>query len=98
MSDRRRAPRYVLTTPLQGQARPMQDAVVEQFSGDRLVVISSTARRAHDELMVHLSTSDGVTTYPARVIASSPVSVDGTMSFRLELRVSVTPAVEHPHG
>ena len=98
MSDRRRAPRYVLTTPLQGQARPMQDAVVEQFSGDRLIVISSTARRPHDELMVHMSTPDGVATYPARVIASSPVSVDGTMHFRLELRVSGSPVVEQEHA
>ena len=97
MSDRRRAPRYVLTTPLQGQARPMQDAVVEQFSGDRLVVISSAARRPNDELMVHLTTPEGVATYPARVIASSPVSVEGTMNFRLELRVSGSPAAEQEH-
>ena len=95
MSDRRRATRYVLTTPLPGQARPMQDAVVEQFSGDRLVVISSSARRLHDELMVHLSTPEGVATYPARVMASSPVSVEGTMNFRLELRITGSPAVEH---
>jgi hypothetical protein len=72
----------------------MQDAVVEEFSGDRLVVRSSATRRPHDELMVHLSTADGVATYPARVIASSPVSVEGTMSFRIELRVSGSPAVE----
>lgn len=87
MSDRRRAPRYVLDSPLRGQARPMQDAVVEHFFGDRLVVIAPSSRRPSEELRVHLAMPAGTTSYTAQVIDSSPVSVEGIVSFRLELRV-----------
>jgi hypothetical protein len=75
----------------------MQDAVVEDFSGDRLVVIASSARRPSDEVMVHLATPEGVATYRAQVIASSPVSIEGTMSFRLELRVAGGAAQKQNH-
>lgn len=91
MSDRRRAPRYVLDTPLRGHARPMQDAVVEQFSGDRLVVIAPSTHPPDQEVLVHLATPKGVVSYAAQVVDSMPVSMEGTVSFRLELRV--TPAV-----
>lgn len=87
MSDRRRTPRYVLGTPLAGDALPMQDVVVESFSGTRLVVIAQSARAAHEELMIHLSMSDGLASHRAIVMSSNPVSVAGTVCFRLELRV-----------
>jgi hypothetical protein len=87
MSERRRAPRYVLNTPLQGVAMPMQDAVVEQFSGDHLVVIAPSARPPEEELMVHLATPAGLSTHAAHVRSSTPITMGGTVSFRLELQV-----------
>jgi hypothetical protein len=91
MSDRRRASRYVLETPLRGQARPMQDAVVEEFSGDRLVVIAPSTRRSDEEVLVHLATPNGVVSYAGQVVESTAVSMEGTVSFRLQLRVTPTP-------
>ena len=88
MSDRRRAPRYVLNTPLHADARPMQDAVVEEFSGQHLVVIAPTSRRVYEDVLVHLATPQGVVSYNAQVIESTAVSLEGTVHFRLTLRVS----------
>ena len=87
MSDRRRAPRYTLNTPLPAQARPMQDTVVEQLAGDRLVVLSPSTRQPSEDLMVHVATPDAVDPYAARVITSTPLAVEGTVTFRLELHV-----------
>lgn len=88
MTDRRRASRYVLDTPLRGHARPMQDAVVEEVSADRIVVIASSARRVHEDIVVHLPMPTGVERYAAQVVESTPVSLDGTLNFRLTLRIS----------
>ena len=68
----------------------MQDAVVEQFTGDRLVVIAPAARRPLEEVRVHLATRHGTASYNGQVIDSSPISLEGVVNFRLELRV--TPA------
>jgi hypothetical protein len=87
MPDRRRTPRYVLRLPLAGDALPMQDVMVESLSGTRLVVISQSAPAAHEELMIHLSMPDGLASHPAIVTSSNPISVAGTVCFRLELRV-----------
>ena len=83
--DRRRTPRYVLTTPLAGNAMPMQDAMVERIAGDHLVVIAPTGRRPHEELMVHVAMPDGLDSRHAEVVSSTPVTVRGTLNFRLEL-------------
>jgi hypothetical protein len=88
MTDRRRTPRYVLGAPLRGVAMPMLDVTVEQVSGDRLVVISPATHPADEELMIHMRTADGLRSYQARVVSSSPVSVGGTVCFRVELRVA----------
>jgi hypothetical protein len=70
----------------------MQDVMVESLSGTRLVVIASSAPRVEEELVIHLATSDGLTSHRATLISSSPVSVAGNVSFRLELRLDdVTP-------
>lgn len=87
MTDRRRTPRYVLGAPLPGNAMPMLDVTVEQISGDRVVVVSPSAHRADEELMIHMRTADGLRSHQTRVMSSSPVSVAGTVCFRVELRV-----------
>jgi hypothetical protein len=87
MSDRRRAPRYVLGSPLAGDALPMQDVVVERFSANRLVVISPSTHTQDEELMIHIAMPNGLATHRANVISSKPISVAGTLCFRLELRL-----------
>ena len=71
--------------PLQGDAMPMQDVTVEECSDGRAVVIASSAHHPSEELMIHLTTTAGLESYPARVVSSSPVSVGGALCFRLEL-------------
>jgi hypothetical protein len=66
---------------------PMQDVFVETFSENRLVVISPSAHSADEELIVHVAMSHGLETHRATLISSEPISVAGTVAFRLELRV-----------
>lgn len=87
MTDRRRGPRYVLTTPLPADAMPMEDATVEQLSGDRLVVVAPSPAAVDDALIVHVATADGMVSHHARVMSSNPVAVAGTVQFRIELRL-----------
>ena len=87
MSDRRRAPRYLLASPLAADAMPMQDVIVKTFSGSRLVVISSSAYAQNEDVMVHIARPNGLASHRATVVSSEPSSVAGTLCFRLELRV-----------
>src|SRR5687768_9524996 len=60
MRDRRRTPRYILGTPLSGDALPMEDVTVERYSKRRIVVFSQTAHDQDEQLMIHVSTTGGV--------------------------------------
>ena len=94
MTDRRRTPRYVLEQPLAGDAMPMQDVMVEDFSDDRLVVVSLDTHAVDDDLLVYLSMPEGLERYRAKVLSSTRVSVRGKLCCRLELHV--TPAEGSP--
>ena len=85
MTDRRRTPRYILDAPLRGEAMPMEDVTIESYSPDRLVVVSPSAPRLDEELMVHLTTAYGLESRRAAVVASAPVSVAGALCYRVEL-------------
>ena len=87
MRDRRRTTRYVLGEPLRGDAMPMEDVTVEKIAGERVVVISPSAHALDEQLMIHMTTADGLQSLPARVVASNPISVGGALCFRVELRV-----------
>jgi hypothetical protein len=65
----------------------MQDVMVESLVGTRLVVIAPSAPAVEEEVMIHLAMSDGLTSHRATLLSSSPMSVAGTVSFRLELRL-----------
>ena len=87
MTDRRRAPRYVMQSPLPGDALPMQDVVVKAFSDGTLVVISSSDYPREEELTVHIAMPNGLESHRATVISSEPSSVTGTLCFRIRLRI-----------
>jgi hypothetical protein len=91
MTDRRRTPRYILKTPLAADAMPMQDVMLERRTSDRLTVIAPSSHAADEELMIHITTADGLVTHRTAVVSSNPVSIAGTLSFRLELRVLDAP-------
>jgi hypothetical protein len=98
MTDRRRTPRYVLDQPLAGHAMPMQDVMVEEFSGDRLVVVSLDKHAVDDDLLVYLSMPHGLERYRAKVTSSTPVSVGGKLCSRLELLIgAVDDEAERTH-
>ena len=87
MTDRRRTPRYVLSTPLPADAAPMHDVTVEQFAKGRAVVIAPLAHQRGDALVMHVTTRVGLRSHPATVLSSSPVTFGGALQFRVELRV-----------
>jgi hypothetical protein len=94
MMERRRTPRYELAEALAGEAMPMQDVVVERYAGDRLVVIAQSDPRRDEQLMIHMTTSEGLASHRAAVISSHPIAVAGSLCYRLELQVA--PAEPRP--
>jgi hypothetical protein len=87
MLERRRTPRYELGEMLPADAMPMQDVVVERFADDRLIVIAHSAPTPHEQLMIHMATSEGLASRHAEVISSHPITVAGAMCYRLELQL-----------
>ena len=87
MKDRRRTSRYVLATPLSGDAMPMEDVTVEEYTRGHVVVITPSVHPVNEELIMHVSTSDGLQSRRATVQSSTPVSVAGALHYRVELRV-----------
>jgi hypothetical protein len=77
----------VLATPLPGDAMPMRDVTVEQFSSGRAVVISPSAHQPDERLVIHMTTREGPRSHPATVVSISPVSRGGALRYRIELRV-----------
>src|SRR5918993_1179391 len=98
MTDRRRTPRYVLDAPLRGEAMPMEDVTVENYSRVRMVVVAPSAHAPDEELVVHLTTSRGVESRRATVVSSTPISVASALGYRVELRVNDDVVVRHAGG
>lgn len=87
MSDRRRAQRYVLGTPLSGDIMPMHDVVIEKLEAQRLTVLSPSAHTVGEELMIHVSTSSGLESHGTRVLSTTPTSSGGALQYRIELSI-----------
>src|SRR4051812_5054762 len=99
MTDRRRTRRYVLERPLTGDAMPMQDVMIDSFSGDRLTVISLDTHAVNDDLLVYLAMPRGLERYVGSVTSSTPVSIGGELCCRVELRITPLddPSAEPAH-
>ena len=87
MLERRRSPRYELAEAIAGEAMPMQDVVVEQYAGDRLVVIAHDTPARDEPLMIHMNTSAGLACHRAAIISSHPIAVAGSLCYLLELQI-----------
>jgi hypothetical protein len=87
MSDRRRAQRYVLGTPLTGDIMPMHDVIIERLDGPRVTVLSPSAHSVDEDLMIHVSTTSGLESHRTKVISSTPTSSGGGVQYRLELNI-----------
>ena len=96
MLERRRTPRYELGEALAGDAMPMQDVVVERYAADRLIVIAHSAPTLHEQLMIHMATSNGLASHRAEIIASHPITVAGALCYRLELQLGPAEAPRGP--
>jgi len=87
MSDRRRAQRYVLGTPLTGDIMPMYDVVIERLDDSRVTVLSPSAHAISEDLMIHVSTTSGLESHRTRVISNTPTSSGGTLQYRIEMSI-----------
>ena len=87
MSDRRRAQRFVLGTPLTGDIMPMHDVVIARVDGPRLTVLSPSAHNTDEDLMIHISTTSGLESRRTRVLSSTLTSTGGALQYRLELLI-----------
>lgn len=87
MSDRRRAQRFVLGTPLSGDIMPMHDVVIEKLDEQRLTVLSPSAHNVGKELMIHVSTATGLESHRTKVISTTPTSSGGALHYRLDLSI-----------
>ena len=66
---------------------PLQDVTLEHFAGGRAVVIAPSPHCPDEEVVIHLRTAVGLQSQPATVVASAPVTVAGSLCYRIELRV-----------
>ena len=96
MLERRRSPRYELAEAIPGEAMPMQDVIVERYAGDRLVVIAHDNPARDEQLMIHMTTTEGLASHRAEVVASHPIAVAGSLCYRLELQIG--PAEPKPEA
>ena len=94
MSDRRRTQRYVLGTPLTGDIMPMQDVVIERLEGTRVTVLSPSPHTTDEDMMIHVSTINGLESHRTKVISSTPTSSGGSLEYRLELAIDGDTDVE----
>lgn len=66
----------------------MHDIVIEALSGTRVTVLSPSDHDLDEELIIHVSTGDGLQSRRATVISSVPTSSAGALEYRLELSVA----------
>ncbi len=64
------------------------DVTVERYSGDEVWVVSASPARVDEMLTLDLTGQDPATTLNVRVVASTPVLLDGSIRHRLRLAVA----------
>jgi hypothetical protein len=85
MTDRRRQTRAVFLAPAQAYIEVMNDAVVESWSLDRLIVISARPASIGDQFIMETSSRGGVQSWEATVIGCEPVVSESPLRHRLSL-------------
>ena len=88
MSDRRRTQRFVLGSPLPAEVMSMQDVVVERIAGDLVTIVSLTPHEPGHQMVIQLPTPAGPQGHRTTVLSSTPISVGGSVQFRVELRLA----------
>lgn len=87
MRGTRRDPRFALSVPWEGSLRVPGDVIVEQYSGDEVCVVSASPTRVDEMLTLDLTGQGPATTLNVRVVASTPVLLDGSIRHRLRLAI-----------
>lgn len=88
MTDRRRNPRFLLRTPLEGRLRLTREVLVERYDAEELVVLSSEAASQDEVLQMNDVALRPPLAVDIVVKGSAPVMVDGSVQHRLSLRTS----------
>lgn len=91
MLDRRRDKRYKLEEPAEGVIRMFRDVIVRREGNDEWIVISREAAVTGERLLLDLPDEEECSPdrrFPACVIESRPVIVDGEMRHRIRLHTS----------
>jgi hypothetical protein len=87
MSGRRRHDRFEVTVPWNGRLAVFRDVVVQPDADGSLTAISQTPIAADDVLTLDITGGGAVATLRVRVIASRPVTHDGTVRHAARLSV-----------
>lgn len=85
MTDRRRQARAVFLAPADAHIDVVNDAVVESWSHDRLVVITARPASIGDHFVMQTSSRGGVQSWEATVIGCEPVISESLLRHRLSL-------------
>ncbi len=88
MADRRRAPRFVMTTPIEGHARVLHDVDIVGISGDELVVITGAPPVPGEDLLIQVGGAFGrIASLEVQPVKCQPVLEGGVMRYQLTLQV-----------
>ena len=88
MSDRRRAQRFALTSPVTAHLHLVRDVVIVESCAECLTVLSPSMSPAGETFALRLRGTEGrAATVPVRTVASQPVVVGNTVQYRIDLRV-----------
>ncbi len=86
MTDRRRNPRFLLRTPLEGRLRLTREVLVERYGPEELVVLSPEDGSQDEVLQMNDVLLRPPLAVDVVVKGSAPVIVDGSVQHRLSLR------------
>ena len=90
MTDRRRFPRDVFPAPISGRAEVVDDCLVEAWSDDHAVLLTTYVAVEGGRFVMRLTSASGeVTRHAVRILTAEPIEGE-RRSFRLQVSVERT--------
>jgi hypothetical protein len=98
MTGRRRYPRYLMNSPLEGSLRVREEVTIETWEGNEVSVLSTVPVPPAQHLTLELPGHEGGRVQ-ATVQESRPiVTMEGAIRHRLLLAIDAATAIEPPNG
>jgi hypothetical protein len=91
MTDRRRQARAVFLAPAQAHIEIVNDAIVESWSHNRLVVITTRSASVGDQFVMQTNSQGGLQSWEATVVSCEPVISESPLRHRLSLSLTPPP-------